>query len=107
MADVENILKEHYGNYDLECQTIKRHISEKDLKFHTINKFSFGAEERKIVLMCRDIYLNICIKHMAKRIRIYGLLIKRAVLSMHCPKTLYLLKTIQRNTGEPLHVQSI
>ena len=34
MADVENILKEHYGNYDLECQTIKRHISEKDLKFH-------------------------------------------------------------------------
>lgn len=57
MADVENILKEHYGNYDLECQTIKRHISEKDLKFHTRCMYAKylkePVEKKQIFFWCR------------------------------------------------------
>ena len=57
MADVENILKEHYGNYDLECQTIKRHISEKDLKFHTRSMYAKylkePVEKKQIFFWCR------------------------------------------------------
>ena len=57
MADVENILKEHYGTYDLECQTIKRHISEKDLKFHTRGMYAKylkePVEKKQIFFWCR------------------------------------------------------
>lgn len=57
MADVENILREHYGNYDLECLAVKRHIDENDIRFEARSIYAKylkePVEKKQIFFWCR------------------------------------------------------
>lgn len=57
MADVENILKEYYDNYDLECQTIKKYAVQNDNNFNTRSIYAKylkePVEKKQIFFWCR------------------------------------------------------